>query len=155
MIPTKRTPFVAGTSPMNGVEMVSVATPGDNSSGVLVLPFPQLPFEIKNLYYMKGVELGKERGDAAKQAGIVEAAVCLNGSVVFDLDNGKEHFEVRLDSPDQMLIIQHPVYVVAHTFESRDTVVGCYVNTPYFTKAEDDYHLFTEDRSGFHGFVTS
>lgn len=64
-----------------------------------------IPFEIRRVYYMYGMEQDRPRGFHAHKK-LRQLAVCINGSCKVLLDNGKHKEVVKLDKPMQGLLIE-------------------------------------------------
>ncbi len=64
-----------------------------------------IPFDIKRIYYIYGVNAGVERG-AHAHIKLRQLIFCPYGSVIIKLDDGNEVEEILLDSPDQGLILE-------------------------------------------------
>ena len=63
-----------------------------------------VPFSIKRVYYMYSTVLGQERGHHAHR-NLEQILICLAGSVVCVLDDGKERKEFLLNSPNEGIYI--------------------------------------------------
>jgi hypothetical protein len=73
-----------------------------------------LPFEVKRIFYIYGVDdsvRGKHRHHKT-----VQAAICISGSCVIANDNGKERQEFLLDSPGKCLILYPEDYHSMYNF---------------------------------------
>lgn len=78
---------------------------GDERGSLVALEANKLiPFDIKRVYYLFGMQPDVPRGFHAHKA-LVQVAVCLKGSCEILMDNGQEKETVTLDSPDKGLII--------------------------------------------------
>lgn len=58
-----------------------------------------VPFEIARVYYVFGVPAHAERGFHAHRT-LDQWAVCVAGSCIITLDDGRERCDVRLDAPN-------------------------------------------------------
>lgn len=63
-----------------------------------------IPFEIKRIYYIYDVPLGKKRGMHAHKT-LCQVLWCPYGEIEVVLDNGKEKASYLLDSPEKILLI--------------------------------------------------
>jgi dTDP-4-dehydrorhamnose 3,5-epimerase-like enzyme len=63
-----------------------------------------LPFEIKRVFYIYGVDDSVRGGH--RHVKTIQAAVCLQGSCIITNDNGQEQEEFSLDSPSKCLILE-------------------------------------------------
>ena len=80
-----------------------------------------IPFEIKRVYYLFGIEQGVSRGFHAHK-NLQQLAVCIAGKCRMLLDDGKKKESVWLDSPKYGLIIGSHVWREMHDF-SKDCVL--------------------------------
>jgi len=64
----------------------------------------QIPFDIKRVYYMFGMQPDLPRGFHAHKD-LIQVAVCLQGSCDILMDNGSDKQVVTLNSPDKGLVI--------------------------------------------------
>ena len=111
----------------------TVSTP-DNGSLSFFEGERDIPFPIKRIYYIHGVQENTVRGAHAHKE-LKQLLFCPYGSVKILLDNGKEKSEVILDNPSKGLIITPCIW--------RDMVwlvknsVLCVAASDYYN--EDDY----------------
>jgi dTDP-4-dehydrorhamnose 3,5-epimerase-like enzyme len=73
-----------------------------------------LPFEIKRVFYIYGVDesvRGKHRHHKT-----VQAAICIKGSCIISNNNGKVKEEFLMDSPDKCLILEPEDWHSMHHF---------------------------------------
>jgi dTDP-4-dehydrorhamnose 3,5-epimerase-like enzyme len=63
-----------------------------------------IPFEIKRLFYIYGVDDSKRGGHRHHKT--VQAAICLKGTCTIYNNNGKNEEEFILDTPSKCLLIQ-------------------------------------------------
>nr|QOS19602.1 TDP-4-oxo-6-deoxy-alpha-D-glucose-3,4-oxoisomerase [Vibrio parahaemolyticus] len=78
---------------------------GDERGSLVALEANKLiPFDIKRVYYLFGMQSDLPRGFHAHKA-LVQVAVCLKGSCDILMDNGQEQEIVKLNSPSQGLVI--------------------------------------------------
>ena len=61
-----------------------------------------IPFEIKRVYYIFGVDANGRRGFHAHKE-LQQALICVHGSCKVMLDDGSEKIEVTLDDPSEGL----------------------------------------------------
>lgn len=96
----------------------------DCPDGNLVIAESQknIPFDIKRVYYIQGFEESKAvRGKHAHKK-LKQLIMCINGSFVLLLDDGKEKQEVVMDDPTVGLVLDGLVW-----HEMRDFSEGCVV----------------------------
>jgi dTDP-4-dehydrorhamnose 3,5-epimerase-like enzyme len=87
-----------------------------DSRGSLTVMEKNIPFEIKRIFYIYGVDdsvRGKHRHHKT-----IQAAVCIAGSCIISNDNGKEKEDFILDTPNKCLIIYPEDYHSMHHFTS-------------------------------------
>ncbi|MCF8460901.1 MAG: FdtA/QdtA family cupin domain-containing protein [Flavobacteriales bacterium] len=92
-----------------------------------------VPFEIKRLFYIYGVDSSERGGHRHKST--VQAAICLRGSCQIWNNNGKEQKEFVLDTPSKCLIIEPSDYHVMSNF-SEDAILMVLASTSF---DPDDY----------------
>ena len=89
--------------------------------GTLTVVEKRLPFEIKRIFYIYGVDdsvRGKHRHHKT-----VQAAICLAGSCSISNDNGKNEKEkFHLNSPDKCLILYPEDFHWMHNF-TKDAIL--------------------------------
>ncbi len=79
-----------------------------------------LPFDIKRIFYIYGVdnsERGGHRHHKTKQA-----AICIQGSCIISNNNGKEKQEFILNKPSKCLILQPEDYHSMYNF-TKDAIL--------------------------------
>jgi hypothetical protein len=79
-----------------------------------------IPFEIKRIFYIYGVDnsvRGKHRHHKTHQA-----AICIAGSCVISNHNGNEQEDFLLDSPDRCLLLFPQDYHWMHKF-TKDAIL--------------------------------
>jgi len=107
-----------------------------NDTGFLVVleALKDIPFEIKRVYYIYGLENNSRRGFHAHKT-LQQVLVCLHGSCKIMLDDGKERIDVTLDDPTDALLIDKMLW--RETYDFSDDVVLLVFASEYFD--EDDY----------------
>lgn len=99
-----------------------IEAPANSTDGILVqLQFPEIPFEIKRVYYIYGVSAGAVRG-AHTHKEIVQALFCIQGSIVIALDDGKTKEKVTLDKPNVGVLLEPGVWHEMQDFQ-KDTII--------------------------------
>jgi len=92
-----------------------------------------IPFDIKRLFYIYGVDDSERGGHRHKQT--FQAAICLVGSCVILNDDGESKQDFVLDNPSKCLILEPKDWHKMHKF-SPDAVLMVLAST-YFDA--DDY----------------
>lgn len=100
--------------------------------GHLTIAEKKIPFEIKRVYYIYGVNQ-KRGGHRHKTTD--QALICLNGSCEVYMNNGKTEEVVLLDSPEKCLIVNREDWHTMDKF-SKGSVLLVLASTPYNV---DDY----------------
>lgn len=83
---------------------------GDERGSLISLQVrEEIPFEIKRVYLVFDTKPQVERGFHAHKS-LEQWVVCVSGSCLFTVDNGKERREVLLDDPRKGLHIGHGIW---------------------------------------------
>lgn len=118
------------------IRMVELPTFG-GEEGFLV-PLEQnsscVPFELKRIYYIFGVEKELRRGFHAHKK-LKQLLVCVSGACNIELDDGSRREIVRLDSPSKGVLVERPLWREISGF-TKDCVLVVLASEPYDT---DDY----------------
>jgi len=112
-----------------------------DSRGNLTVIEKVVPFDIKRIFYIYGVD-NSERG-GHRHYETRQAAICLRGRCTIYNDNGTEECSYVLDSPDQCLIIEPEDFHTMHSFSDDAMLMVLasehfestdYIHTPYQIK---------------------
>ena len=118
-----------------GYELVNFKTLGDDRGSLIALEENyNTPFPIKRVYYIFDTKEGVRRGYHA-HIDLKQIAICVKGSCTFVLDDGKIREEIKLDSPNQGLLIEGLIWREMYSF-SQDCVLLVLASEHY---NEDDY----------------
>ena len=100
-----------------------------------------IPFLIRRVYYIYGVEGQTRRGFHAHKC-LEQVLICVHGTCKILLDNGAEKVEVPLERPNEGLYIGNAIWREMFDF-SPDAVLMVLASTPY-DEADyiRDYHDF-------------
>lgn len=79
-----------------------------------------IPFDIKRVFYIYGVDDSKRGGHRHKKT--VQAAVCIKGSCTIYNNNNVTEEEFRLDKPNKCLILQPEDWHTMYDF-SEDAIL--------------------------------
>jgi len=93
-----------------------------------------IPFEIKRIYFMRGMHADSPRGFHA-HVNLKQVAICVTGRCRMVLDDGKRRESTILDSPSSGLLIGNLVWREMHDFS--DDCVLLVVASQYYD--ESDY----------------
>ena len=85
-----------------------------DSRGNLTVIEKMLPFDIKRVFYIYGVDNSVRGGHRHHKT--IQAAICIQGSCIIENDNGKEKNAFVLNEPDKCLIIQPEDWHQMHSF---------------------------------------
>ncbi len=96
--------------------------------GSLTVIEKEIPFSIKRIFYIYGVDDSIRGGHRHHQT--VQAAICIHGSCIVSNDNGKETQDYVLDHPERCLILFPEDWHTMHHF-SPDAVLLVLASTPY------------------------
>jgi len=108
---------------------------GDERGSLIALEeYHNTPFDIKRVYYIFGTKEGVRRGFHAHKE-LKQIAICVSGSCMFHLDDGKNTQEFLLNSPNQGLLIEGLIWREMYNFSS-DCVLLVLASEHY---DEDDY----------------
>ena len=89
----------------------------------------EAPFAIERVYYLYGITEGLDRGYHAHRA-LRQLAICVSGSCLVILDDGKERREILLDDPAVGIEIGPMVWRELRRF-SADAVLMVLASAPY------------------------
>jgi len=85
------------------------------------LQSPEVPFEIKRVYYIFGVSVGAVRG-AHTHKTTVQALFCIQGSIKIALDDGKNKESIMLNKPNVGILLESGVWHEMQDFK-KDTIL--------------------------------
>ena len=84
--------------------------------------YNDIPFRIKRVYYMYDTQKGVRRGGHAHKS-LEQILVCIHGSCMIHLDNGKETKEVPLEKPYEGLYISNNMWREMYNFSSDAVLI--------------------------------
>jgi dTDP-4-dehydrorhamnose 3,5-epimerase-like enzyme len=120
---------------MSLAKLIDLPIHGDDRGQLIAIEGSKtIAFDIRRVYFMYQTGEGVRRGLHAHRK-LRQLAVCVNGSCSFLLDDGVEVEEVRLDRPDQGLLIEKMVWREMFDF-SPDAILMVLADEHY---CEDDY----------------
>ena len=91
-----------------------------DTRGNLTVVEKQIPFDIKRVFYIYGVDDSKRGGHRHKEN--KQAAICIQGKCTIYSNNGKREDIYELDKPDKCLIIEPEDWHTMYNF-SRDAIL--------------------------------
>jgi len=99
-----------------------------------VAQFPQIPFEIKRVYYIYDAIKGLPRGFHAHKK-TRQVMFCLKGSMTFTIDDGQHRTKVTLNDPTKGILIDAMIWHQMHDI-NEDTLMLVLASDVY---QPDDY----------------
>lgn len=100
------------------VEIPKVATDGY----LCFAQYPEhIPFPIRRVFYIFGVESGEARGTHAHKK-TDQILFCIQSSIKIILDDGKTKEEIVLDQPEKGVVLEKMVWHEMHDFK-KDTIL--------------------------------
>ena len=127
---------------MSLIKWIDLPNLGDNRGGLVVAESNKtIPFDVKRVYYIYGVNALSSRGFHAHKQ-LEQVAVCVSGKCRMSLDNGKEKVDIYLESPNKAVRIEKMIWHEMHDF-SDDCVLLVFASELYneFDYIRD-YHKF-------------
>lgn len=121
---------------MNGVKLVDFDVHGNKSGYLIALESlsKQVPFDVKRVYYIFGVNDNSVRGKHAHYK-LKQLLICVNGSIDITVEDGKTKELFRLDNPSKGLYIEGFIWREMKNF-SKDAVLVVLASEHY---SEADY----------------
>lgn len=99
-----------------------VEAPAILTDGTLVqLQSPEIPFDVKRVYFIYGVSVGAVRG-AHTHKETVQALFCIQGEIVIALDNGKKREKILLNKPNVGVLLEPGMWHEMQDFK-KDTIL--------------------------------
>ncbi len=95
-------------------KLIELKTFADQRGNLSVIEEPQLPFAIKRVFYIYGVDSSTRGGHRHHKTR--QALICLRGGCVVDSDDGTARETFALDSPRKCLILEPRDWHVLHHF---------------------------------------
>lgn len=113
-------------------EIIDLKTFTDSRGNLTVIE-KTIPFEIKRVFYIYGVDDSERGGHRHKKT--VQAAICIQGKCTIYNNNGATEEEYLLDNPSKCLIINPEDWHTMFSF-SKDAILMVFASE-YFDK--EDY----------------
>lgn len=96
--------------------LIDVPTFTDERGAISVMD-KELPFQVKRVFWLHHIHVGKDRGAHALLEGM-EIMVAIHGAFVVDLDDGTEKTSVLLDDATKGLIIRPGIWFRTHSYNN-------------------------------------
>ena len=94
---------------MSLIETLNFAICSDGRGNLIAIESGKnLPFEFKRVYYLTNLTAHPRGFHSHKN--LQQAAICVKGACTFTLDNGRVRESVRLDKPNQGLLIGNMIW---------------------------------------------
>ena len=130
---------------MTSYKLVDFKTLGDERGSLIAIEQGyNAPFDIKRVYYIFDTKKGVERGFHA-HINLKQICIAVKGSCTFVLDNGKTRKEIKLDNPNQGLLIEGLIWREMKDF-SEDCILVVLASEHYDERDYiRDYNRFIEE----------
>lgn len=100
-----------------------ITAPVSKTDGSLCqLQSPDIPFDIKRVYYIYGVSVGAVRG-AHTHKQTYQALFCIQGSIKIALDDGKSKEVVLLNKPNIGIILEPGIWHEMRDFKKNTVII--------------------------------
>ncbi|MEG0869591.1 MAG: FdtA/QdtA family cupin domain-containing protein [Hafnia sp.] len=120
---------------MSLVQWIEFQSIGDDRGALVSIEgATNIPFDIKRVYYMTGLDANMPRGFHAHKD-LQQVIICLSGSFKLILDDGKHRESVELNSPAKGVLIGNMLWREMHEF-SKGCVLMVVASNHY---TEEDY----------------
>lgn len=120
---------------MTSYKIINFQTLGDERGSLIAIEEGyNVPFDIKRVYYIFDTKEGVVRGFHA-HIHLKQICIAVKGSCTFVLDDGKKKEEIKLDNPNQGLLIEGLIWREMKDFSS-DCVLMVIASEHY---DENDY----------------
>ncbi|TAM99330.1 MAG: WxcM-like domain-containing protein [Chitinophagaceae bacterium] len=118
--------------------IINLTTRSDNRGNLTVIEKEIVPFEIKRIFYIYGVDNSTRGGHRHKTT--LQAAICLHGSCIVSNNDGIAKEDFLLDHPNKCLILETRDWHTMHHF-SPDAVLLVMAST-HFDPADYIYEPY-------------
>ncbi|MFA4922671.1 MAG: FdtA/QdtA family cupin domain-containing protein [Ignavibacteriaceae bacterium] len=107
--------------------IINLKTFADKRGNLTVIE-EQIPFEVKRVFYIYGVDNSVRGGHRHKTT--VQAAICIHGSCIVSNNNGEKKEDFYLDHPGKCLILETKDWHTMHHF-TPDAVLLVFASTKF------------------------
>ena len=94
---------------------------GKDYSDISLESLKDIPFDVKRVYYVFDTSTNARRGYHAHKK-LKQILICVYGSCVIHLDDGRECTEIALDNPEKALYLENMIWREMYNF-SKDAVL--------------------------------
>lgn len=108
-------------------KLISLPTHSDKRGNLSVIE-KEIPFEVKRIFYIYGVDESVRGGHRHKTTR--QAAICIHGSCIVSNDDGTKKEDFLLDHPSKCLILETYDWHTMHHF-TPDAVLLVMASTPF------------------------
>ena len=92
------------------IEKYTFHSHGDERGQLIAIEaFKDIPFDIKRVYYIYGMDAGVRRGFHAHKS-LEQILICIHGSCKVMLDDGKEKKTIHLERPYEGLYVSNAMW---------------------------------------------
>ncbi|MBV8252239.1 MAG: FdtA/QdtA family cupin domain-containing protein [Chitinophaga sp.] len=110
--------------------IIELTTHSDKRGNLTVIE-KQIPFDIKRIFYIYGVDDSVRGGH--RHHTTIQAAICVHGSCIVSNNNGQEKQDFVMDHPNKCLILQPEDWHTMHHF-TPDAVLLVMASTAFDAK---------------------
>jgi dTDP-4-dehydrorhamnose 3,5-epimerase-like enzyme len=129
------------------IELINFKSLGDGRGELFSIEGNQnIPFEIKRVYYMFGMQSDVPRGFHAHKE-LQQVAICIKGSCKLVMDDGTKKQQVLIGKPNTGIVIDKLIWHEMHDF-SEDCILMVIASDSY---VESDYLRSYDDFLNFVG----
>ncbi len=107
--------------------IINLNTHSDKRGNLTVIE-KEIPFEIKRIFYIYGVDDSVRGGH--RHHTTVQAAICIHGSCIVSNNDGEKQEDFVLDHPSKCLILETKDWHTMHHF-TPDAVLLVLASTPF------------------------
>ena len=122
-------------------EIIMLPTHTDERGSLTVIE-KIIPFQIKRIYYIYNCSDLERGGHRHKKT--IQAMICLKGSCTVDWNNGKESSSVKLELPDNLLLLYPEDYHIMRDLTSETLLLV--LASEHYDKADYIYENYINDR---------
>ena len=135
---------------MTSYKLVDFKTLGDERGSLIAIEEGyNAPFDIKRVYYIFDTKVGVERGFHA-HINLKQLAIAVKGSCTFVIDDGNSRNQIKLDNPNQGLLIEGLIWREMKDFSSDCVLVV--LASQHYDESDyiRDYDKFLEEVKNAH-----